>query len=88
MNSHAATLKRDYSGIRLSHSEKALQAPSDTALTLNLTANENCPGEQVNNMASSDTKILQLIYGTVRELQTETQAENRKARVATKQLHD
>ncbi|KAJ1216892.1 hypothetical protein NDU88_004490 [Pleurodeles waltl] len=43
-------------------------------------------GEQVNNMASSDTKILQLIYGTVRELQTETRAENRKAPVANKQL--
>ncbi|KAJ1164093.1 hypothetical protein NDU88_004539 [Pleurodeles waltl] len=86
MDSPVVTLKWDYSGIRLSHSEKSPQAPSDTALTLNLTANENCPGEHVNNMPSSETKILQLIYGTVRELQTETQAENRKARVATKQL--
>ncbi|KAJ1131359.1 hypothetical protein NDU88_009696 [Pleurodeles waltl] len=67
----AATLKWDYSGIRLSQSERALQAPSDTALTLNLTASENCPDEQANNMASSDNKMLQLIYGTVRELQTE-----------------
>ncbi|KAJ1112514.1 hypothetical protein NDU88_000778 [Pleurodeles waltl] len=86
MDSPAMTLKWDYSGIRLSHFEKAPQAPSDTALTLNLTANDNCLGEQVNNIASSDTKILQLIYGTVRELQTDTRAENRKARVATKQL--
>ncbi|KAJ1170776.1 hypothetical protein NDU88_002648 [Pleurodeles waltl] len=86
MDSPAAMLKWDYSGIRLSHSEKAPQVPSDMALTFNLTANENCPGEQVNNMASSHTKILKLIYGTVRELQTETWAENRKARVAKKQL--
>ncbi|KAJ1173509.1 hypothetical protein NDU88_005341 [Pleurodeles waltl] len=85
-DSPAAPLKWDYSGISLSNSEKAPQAPSDTALTLNLTANENRPGEKVNNMASSDTKILQLIHGTVRELQTETRAENRKARVTTKQL--
>ncbi|KAJ1108381.1 hypothetical protein NDU88_005757 [Pleurodeles waltl] len=84
MDSPAATLKWDYSGIRMSHSEKIPQAPSDTALTSNLIINENCLGVLVNNLASSDTKMLQLIYGTVRELQNETQAENRKARVATK----
>ncbi|KAJ1113480.1 hypothetical protein NDU88_001724 [Pleurodeles waltl] len=86
MDSPAATLQWDYSGIRLSHSEKIPQAPSNTALTSNLIANEICPGELVNNLASSDTKMLQLIHGTVRELQNETRAENRKARVATKQL--
>ncbi|KAJ1179378.1 hypothetical protein NDU88_004612 [Pleurodeles waltl] len=75
-DSPAAMLKWDYSGIRLSQSERALQVLSDMALTLNLTASENCPDEQANNMASSDTKMLQLIYGTVRELQTETQTEN------------
>ncbi|KAJ1152781.1 hypothetical protein NDU88_005556 [Pleurodeles waltl] len=79
MDSPAATLKWDYSGIRLSHSEKAPQASSNMALTSNLIANRNCPGELVNNMASSDTKMLLLIYSTVRELQNETQAENRKA---------
>ncbi|KAJ1107652.1 hypothetical protein NDU88_005042 [Pleurodeles waltl] len=86
MNSPAATLKWDYSGIRLSHSEKVPQAPSDTVLTSNLIENENCPGELVDNLASSDTKMLQLICGTVRVLQNETRAENQKARVATKQL--
>ncbi|KAJ1159331.1 hypothetical protein NDU88_011998 [Pleurodeles waltl] len=87
MDSPAATLKWDYSGIRLSHSEKVPQAPSDTILTSNLSVNKNCPGELVNNLTNADTKMLQLIYGTVRELQNETRAENRKAREATKQLH-
>ncbi|KAJ1106465.1 hypothetical protein NDU88_003866 [Pleurodeles waltl] len=86
MDSPAATLKWDYSGIRLSHSEKVPQAPSDTAVTSNLIVNENCPGELGNNLASSDAKMLQLIYGTIKELQNETRAENRKAQVATKQL--
>ncbi|KAJ1199011.1 hypothetical protein NDU88_002849 [Pleurodeles waltl] len=85
-DSPAATLKWDYSGIRLSQSERSLQSPSNTAFTLNLTVSENCPDEQANNMANSDTKMFQLIYGNMRELQTETQAENRKACVATKQL--
>ncbi|KAJ1180471.1 hypothetical protein NDU88_005692 [Pleurodeles waltl] len=85
-DSPTATLNSDYSGIRLSQSERALKAPSDVALTLNLTASENCPDEQANNMASTDTKMLQLIYGTIRELQTETRAESRRAREATKQV--
>ncbi|KAJ1160009.1 hypothetical protein NDU88_000511 [Pleurodeles waltl] len=76
-DSPAATLKWDYSGIRLSQSERAPQAPSDMALTLNLTESENCPKEQANDMASSDTKVLQLIYGTVRELQTDTGRESK-----------
>ncbi|KAJ1135872.1 hypothetical protein NDU88_002301 [Pleurodeles waltl] len=55
---------------------KILRPPQDTVLNPNLIADENCPGEQINNMASTDTKMLQLIYGTVRELQTETRVES------------
>ncbi|KAJ1148961.1 hypothetical protein NDU88_001785 [Pleurodeles waltl] len=75
----AATLKWDYSGIRLSQSKKDPKTPKDTVLTLNLIVGENCSGEQINNMASTDTKMLQLIFRTVRELQTKTQAESRRA---------
>ncbi|KAJ1127855.1 hypothetical protein NDU88_006248 [Pleurodeles waltl] len=46
---------------------------------------ENRPSEQINNMASTDAKML-LIYGTVRELQIETRVESRRARMATKKL--
>ncbi|KAJ1197647.1 hypothetical protein NDU88_001503 [Pleurodeles waltl] len=82
----AATLKWDYSGIRLSRPEKDPKGPKDTVLTVNLTEGENCPSEQINNMANTDTKMLHLIYRTVREMQTETRAESRRARMATKQL--
>ncbi|KAJ1181035.1 hypothetical protein NDU88_006246 [Pleurodeles waltl] len=82
----AATLKWDYSGIRLLQSEKDPKVPKDTVLIPNSIAGENCLGEQINNMASADTKMLHLIYDTVRELQTETRAESRRARMATKQL--
>ncbi|KAJ1151576.1 hypothetical protein NDU88_004356 [Pleurodeles waltl] len=82
----AATLMWDYSGIRLSQSRKDPKVPKDTALIPNSIASENCPGKQINNMASADTKMLHLIYGTVRELPTESRAESRRARMATKQL--
>ncbi|KAJ1117778.1 hypothetical protein NDU88_005974 [Pleurodeles waltl] len=47
---------------------------------------ENITDQQTNNMANADTKLLHLIYGTIRELQMETRAESRRARMATKQL--
>ncbi|KAJ1090669.1 hypothetical protein NDU88_003798 [Pleurodeles waltl] len=82
----AVTLKWDYSGIRLSQSERDSKAPRDTVLTPNLTAGGNCPDERTDNMAGKDTNMLQLIYGMVRELQMETRAESRRAQVAAKQL--
>ncbi|KAJ1187118.1 hypothetical protein NDU88_003897 [Pleurodeles waltl] len=74
----AATLKWDYSVIRFSQPEKELKDSKDV-LTSNIGTGEICPSEQINNMASTDTKMLQLIHGTVRELQTETRAESRRA---------
>ncbi|KAJ1083667.1 hypothetical protein NDU88_003822 [Pleurodeles waltl] len=82
----AETLRWDYSGIRLSQPRKHSKVPKDTSLILNSTEGENITDGQTNNMASADTKQLHLIYGTVRELQTETWAENRRARMANKQL--
>ncbi|KAJ1164286.1 hypothetical protein NDU88_004731 [Pleurodeles waltl] len=81
----AATLKWDYSGIRLVSLGKEFKESKDI-LSSNAGTDENCQNELINNLVSSDTKMLQLIYGTVRELQTETRAESRRARMATKQL--
>ncbi|KAJ1089786.1 hypothetical protein NDU88_002931 [Pleurodeles waltl] len=75
----AETLKWDCSGIRLSQPGKDPKAPKDTVLIPNSTAGENSPDGQMNNMASADTKLLHLIYGTVREPQMETRAESRRA---------
>ncbi|KAJ1213287.1 hypothetical protein NDU88_000925 [Pleurodeles waltl] len=52
----------------------------------NADAGGNCQSEPINNTASTDAKMLQLIYGTIRELQTETRAESWRARMAIKQL--
>ncbi|KAJ1200212.1 hypothetical protein NDU88_004038 [Pleurodeles waltl] len=83
---YAEMLKWDYSGIRLSQPRKDSKVPKDTSLIPNSTEGEKFTDGQTNNMASADTKLLHLIYGTVRELQMETRAESRRARMATKQL--
>ncbi|KAJ1194269.1 hypothetical protein NDU88_003558 [Pleurodeles waltl] len=73
----AAPLKWDYSGISLCTPEKAL---------------EICPAHNNDRGGSGDTvskehseeTMLQLIYGTIKKLQTETRARSHRARLATK----
>ncbi|KAJ1200312.1 hypothetical protein NDU88_004136 [Pleurodeles waltl] len=77
-----ATLKWDYSGIRLSSLEKdSKYIPLPKADT-----GENSTSEHINNTASTETNMLQLIYGTIRELQTELRTESLRARMTTKEL--
>ncbi|KAJ1154607.1 hypothetical protein NDU88_007352 [Pleurodeles waltl] len=78
----AVTLKWDDPGIRLSSLEKDYK---DIPLP-NVDTGENSMSEHINNTASTDTNMLQLIYGTIRALQTEMQMESQRARMATKQL--
>ncbi|KAJ1159959.1 hypothetical protein NDU88_000463 [Pleurodeles waltl] len=75
----AAALKWYYSGIILCTPEKAL----NTCPTRN--NGRGGSGEDVSKVHSEET-ILQLIYGRIQELQTETRADSRRARFATKQL--
>ncbi|KAJ1215866.1 hypothetical protein NDU88_003473 [Pleurodeles waltl] len=80
----ATALKWHYSEIRLTSLEKDPKADTPP----NVDAGENCQSAPINNTVSTDAKMLQMIYDTIRELQTETQAESRRAWMATKQLQD
>ncbi|KAJ1110181.1 hypothetical protein NDU88_007536 [Pleurodeles waltl] len=71
----AAMFKWDYSGIGLTSMEKESRGSKDV-LPPNAGVGEGCLSESINNLDSTDTKMLQLIDGTVRELQTETRAES------------
>ncbi|KAJ1131729.1 hypothetical protein NDU88_010062 [Pleurodeles waltl] len=74
-------LKWDYLGTRLMGLEKDSKPDS----LPNADVGEDCQAPST-NATSTDAKMLQMIYDTIRELQTETWAENRRARIATKQL--
>ncbi|KAJ1202901.1 hypothetical protein NDU88_006696 [Pleurodeles waltl] len=50
------------------------------------TAGENSTEDPIGNAGSTDKTVLQLIYGTIKELHTESQMESRRTRMATKQL--
>ncbi|KAJ1192900.1 hypothetical protein NDU88_002206 [Pleurodeles waltl] len=75
----AATLKWDYSGISLCTQEKGPK----TLTPLNDNEEEDRGDD---SMGNTEETMLQLIYGTIKELQTETRTESCKARLATKQL--
>ncbi|KAJ1179774.1 hypothetical protein NDU88_005008 [Pleurodeles waltl] len=82
----AETLKWDYSGIRLS------QPGNDFKVLKDMSLSPTQSKVRTLRMGRQTTWLVQiqncyiLIYGTVRELQRETQAESRRARMATKQL--
>ncbi|KAJ1144092.1 hypothetical protein NDU88_010394 [Pleurodeles waltl] len=78
----AATLKWDYSGIRLLSQEKG----PETLLFANGVRGENRDDDSTGNIGSTDKTMLQLIYGMINERQIETRTESRRARMATKQL--
>ncbi|KAJ1205622.1 hypothetical protein NDU88_001050 [Pleurodeles waltl] len=80
--SGSKTLKWDYSGIGLT------DIPTTDGL---LMANNNTEGSTAGPMISActvgtDSGMLQSIYISIKELETETRIENRRARVATKRL--
>ncbi|KAJ1160282.1 hypothetical protein NDU88_000784 [Pleurodeles waltl] len=75
----AATLKWDYSGISLCSQEKGPET-----LTALKDIGEGRRGDD--STGSTEKTMLQMIHGTIKELQTETRTESRRARLATKQL--
>ncbi|KAJ1189834.1 hypothetical protein NDU88_006576 [Pleurodeles waltl] len=76
------TLKWDYSGIRLT------DTPTTSGQELVNNNMEGSTGSPASCMclAGSDSGMLQSIYNSIKELQTETRIESRRARVATKRL--
>ncbi|KAJ1082415.1 hypothetical protein NDU88_002583 [Pleurodeles waltl] len=75
------SLKWDYSGTRLMGLEKVSKLDPPP----NIDGDVECPASS-NSATGIDAKMLQMIYDTIRELQTETRAESRRARIATKYL--
>ncbi|KAJ1097460.1 hypothetical protein NDU88_002578 [Pleurodeles waltl] len=78
----AATLKWDYSGIRLSSQEndpETFPFPNDVG-------GENSMDDPAGHTGSIDKPMLQQIYGTIKELQTETRTEILRIWMAIKQL--
>ncbi|KAJ1197991.1 hypothetical protein NDU88_001835 [Pleurodeles waltl] len=73
----AETLNWDYSGIKLSQPRKDCKVPKDMSLILYSVEDENITDGQTNNMASADTKLLHLIYGTVRAANGDTGGESK-----------
>ncbi|KAJ1170610.1 hypothetical protein NDU88_002483 [Pleurodeles waltl] len=74
-------LKWDYLGIRLTGSENAPASDSPPNV------DGNVDGQIPNtSTTSTDTRLLQIIYDMIKEVQTETRAESRWARIATKNL--
>ncbi|KAJ1152225.1 hypothetical protein NDU88_005002 [Pleurodeles waltl] len=74
-------LKWDYLGIRLTGSENVPASDSPPNV------DGNVVGQTSNTSATStDTRLLQIIYDTIKEVQTETRTESRRARLATKHL--
>ncbi|KAJ1156173.1 hypothetical protein NDU88_008897 [Pleurodeles waltl] len=77
----ARALKWDYSGTRSTGLEKV--SKFDLLPKADGVEDGQVPST---NATSTDTKMLQMIYDTIRELQIETRPESRRARIATKQL--
>ncbi|KAJ1091143.1 hypothetical protein NDU88_004270 [Pleurodeles waltl] len=76
------TLKWDYSGIRLTDIPIA---NGQQMANNNPEGNAGGPASST-CIASGESGMLQSIYNSIKELQTETRIENRRARVATKRL--
>ncbi|KAJ1164067.1 hypothetical protein NDU88_004514 [Pleurodeles waltl] len=74
-------LKGDYLGTRLTGSGKV---PTPDSLP-NVDGSADCQVPII-SATSTDSKMLQIIYDSIKELQTETRAESRRARIATKRL--
>ncbi|KAJ1190411.1 hypothetical protein NDU88_007149 [Pleurodeles waltl] len=81
-SSGSKTLKWDYSGIRLT------DTPTTNGQQLVNNNIEGSTGGPISSacMVGADPGMLQSIYNSIKELQTETRIENRRARVATKRL--
>ncbi|KAJ1158238.1 hypothetical protein NDU88_010931 [Pleurodeles waltl] len=76
------TLKWDYSGIRLT------DTPTTSGQELVNNNMEGSTGGPASGLclAGADSGMLHLIYNSIKELQTETRIESRRARVSTKRL--
>ncbi|KAJ1164678.1 hypothetical protein NDU88_005112 [Pleurodeles waltl] len=74
------TLKWDYSGIGLADTPTMRKQGSANGKM------ETDVGSSVGNSTGTEAGILQSIYSSIKELQTETRIESRRARIATKRL--
>ncbi|KAJ1165458.1 hypothetical protein NDU88_005886 [Pleurodeles waltl] len=74
-------LKWDYLGTRL----MGLEQDSKLDPLPSIDGGEDCQVPS-NSVTGTDAKMLQMIYDTIRELQTELRAKSRRARIATKHL--
>ncbi|KAJ1109396.1 hypothetical protein NDU88_006757 [Pleurodeles waltl] len=82
------TLRWDYSGISLADTPTAgNQGPINDRNESDMGASAGDIGNSVNNHVNgTEAGILQSIYNSIKELQTETRIESRRARIATKKL--
>ncbi|KAJ1152159.1 hypothetical protein NDU88_004936 [Pleurodeles waltl] len=76
-----STKALDYLGTRLTGLEK--NSKFDSPPNIDGGEDRQAPS---NSATSTDAKMLQMIYDTIRELKTETRAESRRARIPTKHL--
>ncbi|KAJ1200164.1 hypothetical protein NDU88_003991 [Pleurodeles waltl] len=84
-SSGSKTLKWDYSGIRLTDATDINPTSGQQLADNNM---EGSTGDVISGarLVGTDSGMLQSIYNSIKELQTETRIENRHARVATKRL--
>ncbi|KAJ1098243.1 hypothetical protein NDU88_003359 [Pleurodeles waltl] len=84
-SSGSKTLKLDYSGIRLTDTT---DIPTTSAQQLVNNNMEGSTGGSISGacMVGTDSGMLQSIYNSIKDLQTETRIENRHAKVAKKRL--
>ncbi|KAJ1177222.1 hypothetical protein NDU88_002483 [Pleurodeles waltl] len=87
-SSGSKILKWDYSGIRLMDTTGTTDIFAVGGQQLVDNNMEGSNGDMISDacMVSTDSGMLQSIYNSINELQTETLIESRRARVATKQL--
>ncbi|KAJ1162973.1 hypothetical protein NDU88_003437 [Pleurodeles waltl] len=79
------TLKWDYSGIGLADiPTSGSQGPVNEKIEIDTGASAGNPGNAY--MMGTEAGILQSIYSSIKELQTETRIKSRRARIATKRL--
>ncbi|KAJ1141999.1 hypothetical protein NDU88_008327 [Pleurodeles waltl] len=82
------TLRWDYSGISLADTPTAgNQGPINDSNESDMGASAGDIGNSVNtHVNGTEAGILQSIYNSIKELQTETRIESRRARIATKKV--
>ncbi|KAJ1191960.1 hypothetical protein NDU88_001273 [Pleurodeles waltl] len=82
-SSGSKTLKWDYSGIRLT------DIPTANGQQMDYNNMEGSTSDPISSACTvgADSGMLQSIYNSIKELQTETRIKNRLARVPTKRLH-